>query len=276
MNQIRLIFKYAVFFSVLTLTVSIVSSQKLSSAKILNSSGSVEITRPSGSGMNRVNLRVGDELLNGDVIKTGADGRMIIGLKDGSQAIISRNTIVEIKDAVNSPRTIFNIIRGKTRIKIEKLGGKPNPYKVTTPTAVIAVRGTIFDVFVSKNETKVFVVEGEVSVAMLAVPDVEVILTPGQFTRVKENEPPQPPAPFKPKQNDDVFDLVSRARQGQGIFDDPARDNPGRGGFPDNFPGNAPRNIPGRSGSPESSPGNRRNNPNIPVNPGSGRQPGRP
>jgi hypothetical protein len=267
MHHTNLALKYTAALCLLILIASSVKAQNLASAKILTSSGSVQITRPTGGVMNRVKLRGGDELFAGDVIKTGMDGRLVIGLKDGSQAIIISGTIVEIKDANNSPRTIFNVLRGKTRIKIEKLGGKPNPYRITTPTTVIAVRGTIFDVFVKKEETKVFVVEGEVSVALLAVPDIEVILTPGQFTRVRENEPPQTPAPFKLKQNDDVFSLVSKAREGRGIFDNPSQDNPGRGGFPDNFPGNAPRNVPG--GSPG-------NNPNVPANPGNSGRRGRP
>jgi hypothetical protein len=141
MHHTNLALKYTAALCLLILIASSVKAQNLASAKILTSSGSVQITRPTGGVMNRVKLRGGDELFAGDVIKTGMDGRLVIGLKDGSQAIIISGTIVEIKDANNSPRTIFNVLRGKTRIKIEKLGGKPNPYRITTPTTVIAVRG---------------------------------------------------------------------------------------------------------------------------------------
>jgi len=235
-----------------------VKSQNLASAKILSTSGSVQVTRPAtnGTDMNRVKFRTGDELFAGDVIKTGVDGRIVIGLKDNSQAIVSQNTTVEIKDANNSPRTIFNVLRGKTRIKIEKLGGKPNPYRITTPTTVIAVRGTIFDVFVDGGETRVFVTEGEVSVVNILFPNQEIILTPGLFTRVKKDQPPQSPDLFKPGRNNEHFNNVPANGVGRGPFDNPGSDFPGNSG-----------NAPGRN-SNDSSPGNSGN--------GRGRERGRP
>src|SRR5207253_2390830 len=134
----------------------------------------------------------------GDVIKTHKGGRFVLGLADGSQAIISENTTVEILDLSRSPRTIFNLLRGKTRIKIEKVGGRPNPYRVNTPTAVIAVRGTLFDVFATEKDTQVFVHEGEVAVSNLLVPERTVICSPGQRTRVQQAQPPEAPSHFQP------------------------------------------------------------------------------
>lgn len=238
--------KVFAFVVIAVMSAAEAKSQNLASAKILSSSGSVQITRQTAGGASRVKLRAGDELFAGDVIKTGAFGRVVVGLKDGSQAIISENTTVEIKDTNNSPRTIFNVLRGKTRIKIEKLGGKPNPYRITTPTTVIAVRGTIFDVFVKDDETKVFVVEGEVSVANLLLPEQEIILTPGQFTRVQKEQPPHPPKPFKPGRNDEGFKPVAEQRRGGTPSGDPSEDNPGRSG---NTPGRNPNASPGNSGN---------------------------
>ncbi len=255
MSRIALIswkLKVFAFVVIAVMSAAEAKSQNLASAKILNSSGSAQITRQTAGGENRVKVRAGDELFAGDVLKTGALGRIVIGLKDGSQAIISEYTTVEIKDTNNSPRTIFNVLRGKTRIKIEKLGGKPNPYRITTPTTVIAVRGTIFDVFVKDDETKVFVVEGEVSVANLLLPNLEVILMPGQFTRVPKEQPPQPPTPFKPGRNNEVFNPLAGQSRGKNPFGDPSEDNPGRSGFPGNSgnaPGRNPNASPGNSGN---------------------------
>ncbi|CAN5599569.1 hypothetical protein BH20ACI4_BH20ACI4_11920 [soil metagenome] len=250
---IKLCLKAFAFIFIVALSVIGVKSQNLASAKILSSSGSVQITRQTAVGANRVKLRAGDELFAGDVIKTGAGGRVVIGLKDGSQAIISENTTVEIKDTNNSPRTIFNVLRGKTRIKIEKLGGKPNPYRITTPTTVIAVRGTVFDVFVKDDETKVFVIEGEVGVANLLLPELEIILTPGQFTRVTKDQPPQPPQQFRPGRNEEHFSQTRANGRGRSVFDNPSENNPGNeNGFPGNngnAPGRNPNGSPGNSGS---------------------------
>ncbi|HYX40739.1 MAG TPA: FecR family protein, partial [Pyrinomonadaceae bacterium] len=142
-------------------------AQTLTSARILSSTGPVEIQRRAQgqTALMKISYRVNDELLAGDVIKTLKGGRLVLGLTDGSQAIISELTTVEITDLSKSPRTIFNLLRGKTRIKIEKVGGRPNPYRVNTPTAVVAVRGTLFDVLVTSKETQVFVHEGEVAVS---------------------------------------------------------------------------------------------------------------
>ena len=181
--------------------------QALISARVLSSEGPVEIQRrPQGeAALVKITYRANDELLAGDVIKTLKGGRLVLGLTDGSQAVIGEKTTVEITDLSQSPRTIFNVLRGKTRIKIEKMGGRPNPYKVNTPTAVIAVRGTLFDVFVTEKETRVFVYEGAVAVSSPATPEALILLSPGQRTRVRQARPPEAPTDFRPDLNNDTF-----------------------------------------------------------------------
>lgn len=208
-----------VILSFLSVAIGLVASlnaqsQNLVSARILSSSGPVEIQRrpQAQAALSKITYRVNDELLVGDVIKTYTGGRLVLGLTDGSQAIISEKTVVEIADLSKSPRTIFNVLRGKTRIRIEKIGGRPNPYRVNTPTTVIAVRGTLFDVLVSDKETQVFVHEGEVAVSNFVRPDASVILSPGQRTRVQQTRPPEPPSTFRPGRNDDTFRPRGRER----------------------------------------------------------------
>jgi hypothetical protein len=190
-------------------------AQALVSARVLSSSGPVEINRRAQGqpALSKISYRAGDELAAGDVIKTFKGGRLVLGLTDGSQAIIGEQTIVEIADLSRSPRTIFNVLRGKTRVHIEKLGGRPNPYRVNTPTAVIAVRGTVFDVLVSGRETRVLVHEGEVAVSNLSSPGVQVILPPGWGTRVRGERPPESPDTFRPGRNDDTFEPRPQARR---------------------------------------------------------------
>ena len=196
---------YLLITGVVLFAASNAQAQTLVSARVLGSEGPVEIQRRAQGAAVKISYRVNDELLAGDVIKTFKNGRLVLGLSDGSQAIISEQTTVEITDLSKSPRTIFNLLRGKTRIKIEKVGGRPNPYRVNTPTAVIAVRGTLFDVLVSQKETQVFVHEGEVAVSSLTALEAPVILSPGQRTRVLQAQPPEPPTGFQPGRNDDSF-----------------------------------------------------------------------
>lgn|GEM_PF-2247143 len=220
--------------------------QALVSARVLSSEGPVEIQRRAQgeAALQKIAYRVNDELLAGDVIKTFKGGRLVLGLADGSQAIIGEKTTVEITDLGQSPRTIFNLLRGKTRIKIEKMGGRPNPYRVNTPTAVIAVRGTLFDVFATEKETQVFVYEGVVAVSNLTAPEAPVILSPGQRTRVDQARPPATPSRFRPDHNDDTFKPRQPGRDqnapGRGEHD-AARGERDAGGRSPAQPGNAPR-----------------------------------
>jgi hypothetical protein len=227
-------------------------AQTLASARILSDSGPVEIHRPSrAKGMlTQISYHVNDELFAGDVIRTLKGGRLVLGLVDGSQAIIGELTVLEILDLSKSPRAIFNVLRGKTRVKIEKVGGRPNPYRVNTPTTVIAVRGTVFDVFVTSKETQVFVHEGEVSVTNVSKPDVMIILAPGERTRVLPAQAPEPPSRFQPGRNDDKFNPVRSGQDRQGG----PRPTGGTGGQTDSDRRRQTNPFPADSKSPEQKP----------------------
>ena len=249
MIQTKAIGFYLLFLIILVLTTSGAEAQGLVSARILSSEGPVEIRRQTQGQptMTRVKYHVSDALNAGDVIKTDTGGRLVLGLTDGSQAVISENTTVEVKDLSQSPRTIFNVLRGKTRVKIEKVGGRPNPYRVNTPTAVIAVRGTLFDVIVKEKETQILVHEGEVVVSNLLRPDQTVILAGGQKTRVRQDQAPEPPAHFEPGRNNDIFapgrrranSAFSQAGKGTGEVGFPGQSGNATGSGTAGAPGNS-------------------------------------
>src|SRR5262249_44784750 len=69
--------------------------------------------------------------------------------------------------------------------------GRPNNNRVHTPTALISVRGTIFDVNVEDNgdTTFVAVVEGLVDVENFPLQGKKGSLTPGESIRVYKNVP---------------------------------------------------------------------------------------
>jgi len=197
------------------------SAQYLVAAKILSVDGPVEIRRgPStGATLTKVKFKPHDELKTGDRIITGWGGRLVLGLTDGSQAIVGERTIVEVRDLGSSPRELFHVLRGKTRVYIEKLGGRPNPYRINTPTAIIAVRGTLFDIVVKTNETEVFVHEGSVVVSGLELAEQTVYLSARQRTRVRRNQAPTPPSSFEPGRNDDSFRPIVDTRPVAEAFD---------------------------------------------------------
>jgi hypothetical protein len=220
--------------SVLLLVAAGVRAQDLVSARVLYSEGQVEIRRQSGDQpqVQKIAFKANDALSAGDTIVTGRGARLVLGLSDGSQAVIAPQTTVVIQDLKRSPRTLFHVIRGKTRVQIEKLGGEPNPYRVNTPTAVIAVRGTVFDVLVKDDQTEVFLHEGEVVVTNLALPDQPVTLFAGQMTRVFGVRLPNRPSAFKPGRNDDTFRRERQNQENRQIADRRANPDFTRGGSP--------------------------------------------
>ncbi len=93
-------------------------------------------------------LTAGYILNPGDRIDTRGGGRVAINLSDGSMVLVAPESIVTLKDyrAAASLRELFGITLGKVRVRINHFAGKPNPYRMNSPTASIAVRGTEFSI----------------------------------------------------------------------------------------------------------------------------------
>jgi hypothetical protein len=90
----------------------------------------------------------------------------------------------------------FQLLLGRIRALISKRTGGAVPFELGTPSAVIAVRGTQFEVEVnSRNVTEVDVVEGLVEVYGRNAAGGSVLLEPGFSTRVGLDSGPEQPAP---------------------------------------------------------------------------------
>jgi len=131
----------------------------------------------------------------GDEIKTGPGSSVVLTLPDTSLMVVNENTDLIIKDTWSSGlHSIVNVLLGRVRFDIQRLGGRPNPSRVETPTAVIAVKGTVFDVDVDGTlTTEVLCIEGRVGVESTTVPGREVILNPGMHTMVAPGQSPVTP-----------------------------------------------------------------------------------
>ena len=136
-------------------------------------------------------LSRGDLLSPGDEIDTRGGGRVVIDLTDGSVVVVHPNSRIVISDyrSASSLREMFRILIGRVRVKIAHYGGKPNPYRVNSPTASILVRGTEFDVAVEPSgDTRVEVYEGLVEVQSLSDPRRSAFLSAGRGALVKRNK----------------------------------------------------------------------------------------
>ena len=136
-------------------------------------------------------LSRGDVLSPGDEIDTRGGARVTIELSDGSVVIIQPNSIVVLQDYRNasSLRELLRIMMGRVRVRINHYGGRPNPYRINSPTASIAVRGTEFSVSVeARGDTEVVVFEGLVEVASLTNPAHPVMVEAGHGVIVRPND----------------------------------------------------------------------------------------
>jgi hypothetical protein len=136
-------------------------------------------------------LNVGDTVSPRQEVSSGPDGHAIFSLPDGSTFELFANSRATFRASTGGVTDLLDLWIGRVKVHIQKLGGRPNPNRVTTPTAVISVRGTIFDVTVEEEDvTLVLVEEGQVAVqhALLPYGDPR-LLNPGDYLRVYKNDP---------------------------------------------------------------------------------------
>jgi hypothetical protein len=134
---------------------------------------------------------VGDSIQVQQLVVTGADGYAQFQVSDGSTFEVFPNARVVFRSNYSNWKDLLDVVIGRVKVHIEKLNGQPNRNKVHTPTAVISVRGTIFDVDVDDSEsTLVSVEEGQVDVRhrILNYTDPKII-NPGEYIRVYKNQP---------------------------------------------------------------------------------------
>lgn len=122
-------------------------------------------------------------------IVTGPDGHAVFQISDGSTFEVFPNSRVTFQGQWTI-QDMLQLILGKIRVQIEHRNG-PNHKRISTPTAVISVRGTIFDVAVEDDDGTTFVgvEEGQVMVQHLLQPGNPKILNQNESIRIYPNQP---------------------------------------------------------------------------------------
>ena len=139
-------------------------------------------------------LREHDQVQAGDAIVTDAKSSATVRLLDGSTVRIYPNSHVVLRSETGKWKEFLHVLLGNVRVQIEKLSGRPNPKAVTTPTAIIAVRGTIFAIAVAQNgDTRVGLEKGLIAVTSQLHPEQEVLVNPGQEVWVRQGQEPTQP-----------------------------------------------------------------------------------
>jgi hypothetical protein len=213
-----------------------------STGKVLHAQGQVQILKDEVPWA----LNVGDLVNPKQEILTGMDGYAKIQVPDGSVFEIFPNSRATFRSNQGNLRELLDLWIGRVKVHIEKLNGKPNPNRIQTPSAVISVRGTTFDVTVEEDEmTMVLVEEGQVAVQHALMPFTsEKILNGGDYLRVYKNQP------LAQKQ----FDRGQVLQKMMRVLADVWLNTPkvGGSGGPTSIPGPS---IPGPSGGPIGLPG---------------------
>lgn len=137
-------------------------------------------------------LTVGDTVQVRQIIFTGADGHATFQVSDGSTFEVYPNSTVVFRKNVPNWRDLLDVLVGRVRVQIQHWGSQPNPNRIYTPTAIISVRGTTFDIAVEEDDesTVVEVEEGEVAVQHALRPTGNPkILKAGESVTVYKNYP---------------------------------------------------------------------------------------
>jgi hypothetical protein len=164
----------------------------LAGATITEWKGNIRLNLP---GQLPSNPMRGEQLPPGTVLDTGS-GRLLLRLSDGSEVMVRAHTRLQVQQPSLTDPSYFQLLLGRIRALINKRTGGAVPFELGTPSAVIAVRGTQFEVEVnSRNVTEVDVVDGLVEVYGRNAAGGSVLLEPGFSTRVGLDSGPEQPEP---------------------------------------------------------------------------------
>jgi hypothetical protein len=164
----------------------------IAGATIAEWNGNIRLSLPGQSASNPLR---GEQLPPGTILDTGS-GRLLLRLSDGSEVIVRAHTRLQVQQPSLTDPSYFQLLLGRIRALINKRTGGAVPFELGTPSAVIAVRGTQFDVEVNpRNVTEVDVVDGLVEVYRRNSTGGSVLLEPGFSTRVGIDSGPEQPEP---------------------------------------------------------------------------------
>ncbi len=130
------------------------------------------------------------ELNSGDRIRTGPESEAVIVFPSGHSAFVKPETEVTIEEAAEE-ETALEMLQGRMRSELEDFGAEDS-YEIKTPQAVIAVRGTVFEVRVAEELTRVEVYSGIVE-AMERITGEKVHILPGEFSEILQDRRPSDP-----------------------------------------------------------------------------------
>jgi hypothetical protein len=159
------------------------------------------------------------EVLPPDTTVSTDEGRLLLKLSDGSDVLVRAHTKLLLKQPEASGWKYFQLMLGRIRTQIQKRTGGSPAFQIGTPSAVISVRGTKFDVEVDRRGfTEVDVDEGVVELEAVTGRGESVLITAGFSSRVGMETGPEVPRPTQDLRPQ--LDRPSRRDNGGSRIDD--------------------------------------------------------
>ncbi|MDQ6998507.1 MAG: FecR family protein [Mariprofundus sp.] len=152
-------------------------------------------------------VAVGGVVNVGDIIRTARRSRAQLKFADGSVLNLGSLTKIKIGEFTFSAekkvrKSNIRNLRGKVRAAVSKVENKDSYFRIQTPGAVAAVRGTNFGVnVISPEVTEVLTFEGAVAVSSLTGSQRHntVLVLANHVTRVVTGQTPSAPVMASPK-----------------------------------------------------------------------------
>jgi len=170
------------------------------------------------------NAELGAPVMQGDTITTSANSMGKILFKDDSVITITPSGSFSVNEylynmAGNRSQSLFKLLYGKLRAVVGR-----SSLTLETPTAVVGVKGTVFDIWFDSatHTTYVAVLEGSAELRNIRreIAGFQIV-TGGHSSSVSSGEPPKPPKPYTPPPG-----------QGDGVLPDPELPPGGPGALP--------------------------------------------
>lgn len=182
-HPVLLIFINAMILIVvfMLMTQSLIIIQRIAQADKVT--GHVDVQR-SGRGEFKA-LAINDMVKTGDVIRSAANSTAEFKWADGTRWKIMPETEITVKKSTHNTvkradQSQLKLTAGKVFIRIVKALKPESKFEVETPTAVAAVRGTIFSVEFKDGKSEVAVFKGEVEVYSPGDTNVGETIEPGK------------------------------------------------------------------------------------------------
>ena len=148
-------------------------------------------------GQEKISAQLGMELFPGDLITTEADARARIWFRDHSVITLGEKSKFQVEELEYQPgevrKSVFRLVTGRVRAWVSGWfsSAKEPEYQIKALSTVAGVRGTEFVIEIVRGEggeiLGLYCLSGTVEIWNQQNPSQRIILSPGQFLRIRED-----------------------------------------------------------------------------------------